>query len=310
VASGGAVINEPLSYKKHKVDLDANYRFNRRVKAGLGYVYRNTKREFSDVEENDEHTVAARLQVAPTDTLDLSLKLARMERDASDYQAENDGQNSLLRKYYLADETQDKVGVVLSYMPHQDLTLGLSADLTNDDYHDTEIGLTEADQRSYTFDLSYVPRKDLVIYGFYTLERNEAMQRGSSNAAGEAPDWRVDFDDDIDTFGLGFKVTGIKGKFDVGLDYVYMDGESDIGLSDGSDYPTLNNELQTIKLYALYRVRKDMDLQLTFVHESYDSTDWALDGLEPETVTDVLLLGDESPDYDVNVVTASIRYRF
>ncbi len=315
VPSGAPVTNQPLSYKKHKFDADANYRFSRRVKAGLGYEYRKTKREFSDVEENDEHTVEARLKVAPIDTLDLSLKLARMERDASDYQAEIFGQNSLLRKYYLADETQDKVGVVISYMPHQSVTLGLSADLIKDDYHETQIGLTEADRQSYTLDISYVPREDWLVYGFYTLERNEASQLGSSSDAVETPDWQVDFDDDVDTFGVGVKVTGIKNKWDLGVDYVYMDGESDIRLFDSGvptsfPYPTLNNRLHTIKLYAQYRLRKNLDFKLTFLHEAYDSTDWALDGLESDSVTDLVLLGDESPDYDNNVVIGSIRYRF
>lgn len=315
VASGAAVTNQPLSYKKHKVDLDASYRFSRRVRAGLGYEYRNTKREFSDVEENDEHTVSARLKLAPTDAIDLSLKLARMERDASDYQAEIVGQNSLLRKYYLADETQDQAGIVVSYMPHQSVTLGLSADLIKDDYDETQIGLTEADRQSYTLDVSYVPREDWVFYGFYTLERYSAGQLGSSSDAVETSDWRVEFDDDVDTFGAGAKITGIKGKWDLGVDYVYMDGESDIRQFDSGapaafPYPTLTNRLQTIRLYALYHVRKDMDIKLTFLHEAYDSTDWALDGLEPESVTDLVLLGDESPDYDNNVVTASIRYRF
>lgn len=310
----GAVTNQPLSYRKHRLDVDARYRFDPRVSAGLEYGYRNIRRDFSDVEENQEHEVQGRLQFKPIERLDLSLKAGRMERTASDYQAESPGQNPLLRKYYLADETRDKVGLAASYQPHETLSVGLSADWVRDDYDETAIGLSEGERRSYTLDLSYLPRPDLVLYGFYTRDRLESTQLGSSDGA-LAANWRAAFDDAIDTLGVGAKITDLKGKLDLGVDYVYMAGDGDIDLAHAtintvSQFPTLQNELQSIRLYALYRLKPEVELKLSYLREEFDSTDWALDGYSVDSVPNALLLGNTSPDYDEDLIIASVRYRF
>jgi MtrB/PioB family decaheme-associated outer membrane protein len=312
-ALGSPLYNQPLSYRKHKLDLDADYRFTARVKGGLGYEYRQAEREFSDVEDNQEHDLEGRLKLKPLDTMELTLKAGRMERDASEYQAESPNQNPLLRKYYLADETQKRVGASLSYMPHPTLAVGLSGDWRRDDYDDTLVGLSEASRDSYTLDLSYVPREDLTFYGFYSREELEATQFGADT--GGAPNWRAEFDDGIDTLGAGVKIGSIRGKLDLGLDYVYMQGDSDIALFDGaspvtSQYPTLENRLHSIRVYGLYHLRKDLGLHLSWWYEDFESTDWALDGYAPDSVGNTLLLGNDSPDYDNHVVTASLRYRF
>jgi hypothetical protein len=75
-------------------------------------------------------------------------------------------------------------------------------------------------------------------------------------------------------------------------------------------YPTLENRLHSIRLYGLYHLRKDLGLRLSYWYEDYESTDWALDGLDPNSVNGVLLLGNDSPDYNDHVVTASLRYNF
>ncbi|MDH3527816.1 MAG: MtrB/PioB family outer membrane beta-barrel protein, partial [Gammaproteobacteria bacterium] len=74
--------------------------------------------------------------------------------------------------------------------------------------------------------------------------------------------------------------------------------------------PDLDTELDTIKLYATYRLKDDMSLHAAYWHERYDSDDWALDGVAPDTVGNVLSLGETSPSYNVNAVALSLRYKF
>ena len=38
--------------------------------------------------------------------------------------------------------------------------------------------------------------------------------------------------------------------------------------------------------------------------------DWRLDGVTPSTVPNVLLLGEQTPSYHVNVVRVGMRYKF
>jgi hypothetical protein len=40
------------------------------------------------------------------------------------------------------------------------------------------------------------------------------------------------------------------------------------------------------------------------------ATDFAVDGILPDTLSNVLLLGEGSPRYDLTLVSLSYRYRF
>ena len=64
------------------------------------------------------------------------------------------------------------------------------------------------------------------------------------------------------------------------------------------------------KLYATYRLNDTMSLDGRYWYESYTSQDWQLDGVQPDTVYNLLAFGNQSPRYHQNVVRVSMRYRF
>jgi hypothetical protein len=47
-----------------------------------------------------------------------------------------------------------------------------------------------------------------------------------------------------------------------------------------------------------------------FWHERYSSDDWAIAGIDPDTLPTVLSLGADPYDYSVNYVGVSLRYFF
>jgi MtrB/PioB family decaheme-associated outer membrane protein len=307
------VTNEPLSYRKHRVDVDANYRFSSEWRGLLGYEFLETERTFSDVERNREHTVSGGLKWRPRDDFDAALRVSAAQREASAYQAEIPNQNPLLRKYYLADRDRLRGGVVLSYMPSAALSIGLSADLLSDDYPDTALGLTEANGRIYGVDLSYQPSEDTRWHAFYSRDEMESRQLGSQ--AGGVADWLADFDDTVDTIGLGGEFTGLWPRWDLAVDYLYSQGRGDI-TQTASVYPTLENDLHRLQLAAAYRWSKATQLRLVAIYERLDATDWALDGA-PLVVgggggggAQALLLGNDSEDYDVVAFMFALRHRF
>jgi len=51
-----------------------------------------------------------------------------------------------------------------------------------------------------------------------------------------------------------------------------------------------------------------MSMDLALRYESFESDDWALAGVEPDTIATVLTLGAKPYDYDVWVVGLGIRY--
>ncbi|RDH88590.1 MAG: hypothetical protein DIZ78_01265 [endosymbiont of Escarpia spicata] len=317
VEAVGAVTNEPVSYKKHRYNLGARYRLNNRADTSLEYIYDKTNRTFSEVEENEEQTVKAGLKLSPLDTLDASLKIARSSRDASEYQSA-DFEHPLLRKYYYADRDRNSAGLRLDYYPHQAVSLGFSADYAKDDYRNSEIGLVDSSQPSYTVDISYAPNADLSIYSYYTREEMDTFQVGSGpggagGGQGAIRDWTADIEDVVDTMGIGFKHAVIKDKLEIGADYAYSKSAENIMLTDStnaatSQYPDLTTKLHSLKLSADYRASKQMRLKLSYLYEKFDSTDWALDDIAADAASQTLLLGNESPDYDVSAIMLYLNY--
>jgi hypothetical protein len=45
-------------------------------------------------------------------------------------------------------------------------------------------------------------------------------------------------------------------------------------------------------------------------YEHFDAHDWALDGVEPDTLPSILTSGADAFDYDANLIGLSFRYRF
>jgi hypothetical protein len=63
-------------------------------------------------------------------------------------------------------------------------------------------------------------------------------------------------------------------------------------------------------VYIDYRLKENLSLKGAVWYEDYDTDDWQLDGVQPDTIPTVLTLGETSPSYDLYVVGLSVRYRF
>ena len=75
-------------------------------------------------------------------------------------------------------------------------------------------------------------------------------------------------------------------------------------------YPDLKNSLTSLKLWTQYRYRKDLSWKLGYRYERYTEDNWALDNLQADSVANLLLLDEETPDYDVHIIAASVSYHF
>ena len=102
-------------------------------------------------------------------------------------------------------------------------------------------------------------------------------------------------------------------KLIVGADYVLSRSTGKISVetgAPGADFPDLKADLDTLKLYADYRLKDNLTLHVAYWYERYDSKDWMLDGVDPDTISGLLGFGELTPRYDVHVVMISTRYRF
>jgi hypothetical protein len=208
----------------------------------------------------------------------------------------------------MADRDRESMSMFASYMPHPDYSIGLQLDFARDDYDDSEIGLTEGSDSSINFDVTAILSEETSATAFVGRQQIDSSQNGSQVFS--TPTWVADIEDTFDVFGFGVVHQLIEDELSIGFDVSWARSRGEIALEIGTPFPDLRTELETIKLHLDYRLDDNMSLQAAYWYETYDTRDWALDGVDPDTVSNLLAFGEGSPSYSNDVVAVSMSYRF
>jgi len=306
--------NLPYSFTQSTIKVSGDYRFTNQTKASIGVDSDVRERTYQEVSKSHENTVWGKANTRVLDNLDLTLKGAHAARDINGYEVlpwVSPVENPLMRKYNMADRIRDTVGLRADMSVGQTMSFGLGYDYANDDYSKSQIGLTKSRDGTLGADASAMLAKDTSLHVYVTSERINSQQAGSSSAS--TPDWIGENVDTVDTGGIGIKHALIKGKFDIGADYTISHSRGEVTVMDGTaspPFPDLIANLNSLKLYATYRLKENMSLNGTYWYEHYKSEDWQLDGVTANTISNVLAFGEQSPSYYANVIMLSLRYKF
>lgn len=333
--------NQPYSYEENKFRLDLNYRLAARTQLTALGEYRDINRTFSERDSTEEWSYGAGVIHNLSDTLDANLRLTRSERDGTQYLGSRTFDLGFtpehvatvpggfenppaLRRFTIADRDRDQGSLLVTWTPSQYWSLGLDVSYSRDDFEDSDLGLTYSRLRSYTLDFNANPAKAWNTYAFFTHEEYDWDQNGVSFRSGAnrvnqildpGQAWRAVHNDKIDSAGLGALWKAPGGRFEVGLDYIASLSRSDVDVTTGANLTSAPLPLNRVRLnsgtlHASYALREDLSLKATVWQERYRTDDIALDGVEANQLANVILFGEESPDYDVTAVSLSVIYKF
>lgn len=343
-ANANARINLPYSLEQHELKVDAGYRVLANTKLSVGYEFDRTDRDYQEVDYTTEQTVSAKVQSSPMQDVSGWLRYAYTFRDNSGYEGnapflESHTQaylNTLapddrfendpgLRKYYLAELSQNAVRGVVSYTPTPDWGLSLDGDYAYGDYTDSPVGLQNRQYVAGTVDASYSPTNTWNAHAFFTYENSNYDQLGCTFNAGNpacvvtppapAQQWTADTTNNSYTAGVGGE-WHISEKWKFGLDYLYTESTTTIDVSGGANLqplfnlPDLDSTRHRVGLNLDYKIRERLKLRMSYLYETLDSEDFALDGVEPNSVPQLITLGNVSPDYNAHVFGLSLAYQF
>ncbi len=332
--------NEPYSYREQTFSADASYRVARRTDLSAGVERRDTDRDYSERQESVEDTIKFGIKSSVGERLTGGLNLSRSERRGSTYHGEEPFLSSYrpeytsnpatlgwenhpeLRKYYMADRIRTKAALSVNYLWAEAWTASLGANYLRDDYHHSDMGLTESKMTGYTLDISYTPDSENMFYGFFSHDRMESDQDGrafrgfakAADSVNPARDWFADLRDETDTLGVGFK-RKITEALSLGADFVYANARGVVDVTTGgalssAPLPDSLVRLQSLEWYGDYRVRPGTTLKARYRIEKYQSRDWAVDNVAPNTLANVITLGEDSPDYTVHIILLSVVTEF
>jgi MtrB/PioB family decaheme-associated outer membrane protein len=306
--------NVPYSYTRNLFKVSADYRITPRDKASLGFDRDRQERFPQEVSKTTENTTWAKYALR-RDQFDVSLNYARGHRDAASYTAVpqiSPPENPVLRKYNMADRDRSLVGFRAAATPTDSITVGLDYGLAKNDYNNSPVGLTYSKEYTVGADLTAQVAQATSLHAYYSRQRIKSAQAGAQSFT-NPPDWSADNTDTIQTAGIGLKHTLIEDKLDIGADLTTSHSVGDIRVTTALNepgFPNIKSDLSSFKIYASYKVKTDLSVHASLWHERYNSRNWAIDGVGPSTIPNVLAFGETSPDYKANVASLSVRYRF
>jgi len=339
--------NDPLSYRRHQLDLTANYRINSKSSLRGGYQYTHMHRDSNEQERETtrEHTLTAKWKYRASPEWHLAFYGEAFRRSGSTYQSRYNEdyimqENPAMRVFYLADLDRYKVGTSINYMPDDRWSLGLIAEYADDDYSDSPLGLTEAQQPSLTLNANYLINDQISTHAFYSYQEYKSSNASTDDAKSEKANWWADLKDTTHSLGLGAKLTGLFRKWDFGADLVYTRSRGQIDMSSEitqinnpdtlaeydpgvQQFPDLKTSLRSLQLWGKYRYSDKITYKLSYWYEAYNTTDWTVDGIEVDSFVDTyvnnagdtldggqLLLGEDRLDYTQHVVGVSVNMQF
>ena len=236
-----------------------------------------------------------------------------------------------LRKYFLTDRKRDKARAFANFAPSNSVDLQFGASYVDDKYPDAEngYGLTHATGTSLNFDArltvsdavtgNFFMSKDR--YGTDTNGHNGSttnIDRQNNAAAFQAARSGITgISDDSWTAGAGFQVKG-SGKVEWGANYTFTRSEtatrfSKVGTAIAATVlpvPDTNVQLNRLDLFAKYKWNKDVTVNLNYTNERLESADWAYDGQTLTSSSFFVGTGMTAPRYNVQMLTATLAYRF
>ncbi len=303
-----------FSFRQDRFKLNADYRWPKGLTAAAGVEWDERERSYQDVVKTHEATVWARGTMKPRDNLELSLKLAHADRSHSTYGSATwvePPQNALLRKYNLADRRRDSARLRADLAIGEKINVGLHVDVANDDYTDATLGLRDSRSIGVGAEVAYAISEQTHLRAFADDERVRSRQTGSEAFAG--PDWNGNNHDSARILGVGMTHAALQGKLEIRADLSLARSRNDIAVDTvavASQFPGIVYSRDSFKLSATYRLRDNLWVTGRYWYERQVAQDWHLDGIAPDTVGNLLALGEQPPRYRVNVLGVAVRYKF
>lgn len=306
--------NTPLRHVRDRAKVVADWRGPEKIKLSGGLEYEQHERSFSEVVESRETAVFVRGSWQARDELGISANWRHAERDHSTYGVAvwfGAPENPLLRKYNLAERTRDSGGVRVDFTPTDALALGLALDAADDRYDNSAIGLKSARSVSLGADASYSVSDNTRLSAFVHGEQIRSRHAGSGAFA--APDWSARSKDRFEMIGATLQHAAIPDKLDIGAEVTVTRARSTLRVDSGvgeDPFPNAKTTLDTVRLFANYKLTDRITLLGSVWSERHKAQDWQLDGVLPDTVSNLLAFGAQPTRHEVQVLRLAVRYRF
>jgi len=310
---GGTVLTPRYSEDRVRLDGGADYELARWVRLGVGGELSEQHYSPGQVLTWSQDAESwGRATLIPLDSLSLTLKGGDGLRKTSNFNAAAlpPGENPLLGAFNYAPRDRVFYSLTGSWSVTPTLTLSLEGFAANDDYRLSQLGLSGSHERRGSTALTWQPRDNLSLHADLGYQRIYTLQHGYAGAA-LAP-WQVANAERFWNAEVGGEWV-VRERWTLNVDYLHAPSYTDTSASEGGlaqPFPQDWTRLDTLRFEVTYRRSAALQFHLRYSYENFNSYDWALAGVGPATLSDVLALGLEPYHHSVNLFGLTVSYRF
>jgi len=310
----GERFNEPFSHERTAFDAELDYRLFRWLRLSAEGRFTETERTFQEVSDTDTERYLLTARIQPFSRLNVRLEGRLEERDNDlDPALLGPQENPSLRRFHFAEKERDVLRGSADYAFTDSFSAGVYYEYADEDYSDTRIGLSRAKSESLGVDLAASFGDTATAHAFFAWENLDGTILGADNISGAA--WRADQSDEFRSAGFGLRVHQLPwGWRHASLDFTWADASGEIRVdkrgSFGLPFPELETTRFTLEASTERQLRDNLDLSLSYLVGRLTEQDFFRDIVEPDTVPNLLSLGEGTPGGTVHVVSAMLRYRF
>jgi len=238
----------------------------------------------------------------------------------------------LLSQYYLANRQRLQTRLNLSLGGGGQWQHNLDIVWRDDDYDQSELGLLWQQDTHLTLSSTWLPLDELSVTAYYALGYMEAEQRGRSFRGGQEKNafvvippypqasdpernWTASPTDISNALGINSQWQVIRDVLDVTLDYQFTQTRGEQNLwaganSDvpGADLPDNRSREHHLTLSGNYQLNQQLRLGLNYQYYRFNEDNWAVDGVQVDSIDKVLWSGSDTANETVNAVAVTVTY--
>ena len=332
-------INIPLSVINQTAKLEGGYRVVPSTKLTVGYVYKITDRDFSNVNHNTNNTLSAGVNSTLWQGVTGMLGYEHSVRTASNFNLNAPWQalgnytsvegNQVM--FYDAPRTADTIRTFVSAMINEQVSASLNGKFAFDHYPavnnvpTSSTGYGLADDHTLTIgpDVTYAVEQDLSVHFFYNFEEIFQNQSGPGAATTTPANqiWNARTTNQVHTAGISSDWQATD-KLKLGADGNFSYGETAYLLGDGvytatgtgvnyliTQLPNVISQLYSVNIHGEYALTPNVSLWMGYRFERFIYKD-ATFGYNATLYGNALLPGDSNPSYVEHIVSAQLRIKW
>lgn len=310
---GGSALTPRYSEDHMRLDGGADYTVARWLRVGIGgkldEIHFGPGQVVSWTQDAQSWGRATITPIAP---LSFTAKYGNALRKTSsfDVAALPPEENSLVRAYNYAPRDQVFATFTGAWSVTGSITWSVEESLAKDDYRSSPLGLQNTHEQRVSSTLTWSPKDTLSAYLDAGYERLSNLQSGSTGDT--TTPWLAGDTDRFWNVGVGGRWVP-QARWSITLDYLlapsYDNNESIVGGVQQA-FPQNWTKLDSTHLGVAYQWTAATQIHFRYTHEQYNSSDWSLNGVGPQTVPNLLALGVQPYRDNVNAMSLTVRYQF